>query len=560
MFRSIRARLIASYVLLTLLTVGLVGTLALVLVQRRVQRQEVAQLRENAEAVARQAEDLIGPVPRLGDLQELAETAAFVGDVRVRIWDVERRLLADSGLAEIGDAVLWVLPSEVWRFDVQDQDVQPYLVMMPRMPHRSSLEGEPDLEEWTDQLEPESSYTLVRRWEGMSGHRFVFEPVPEGTPVSAFLSRAQGMRRSVDSVMVSIVGSSDLDERADLDGADPGGTADLERPRGYVEVSGGPDQSSAVLRTIGGAIWLAAGGTALLAVVLGLVVSQGLSAPVRALAATADQMGQGDLSVRAPVRGKGEIAHLAEQFNQMAGRLEASFREVASERDALRRFIADASHELRTPITALKSFVELLQGPAAGDPEAQAEFLAESQAQIERLEWLTRDLLDLSRLDGGLAVLDRAAHDAGDLIASVAAAFKARAREQGVALSLSPPQPALSVVCDRARIEMALSNLVDNALHYTPASGEVELGVRSDGARARLWVRDTGCGIAPQYQARIFERFARGTSGDGACPRPEGSGLGLAIVRSVAEAHGGRVWVESEVGKGSLFVIELPME
>ena len=126
MFRSIRARLILSYVLLTLLTVGLVGGLALAFVQRRVQRQERAQLRENAEAVARQAESLIWPVPQLGELQELAETAAFVGDVRVRIWDAEHRLLADSGLDEAGEAVLWVLPPAEWRLHVDDEEDRPF--------------------------------------------------------------------------------------------------------------------------------------------------------------------------------------------------------------------------------------------------------------------------------------------------------------------------------------------------------------------------------------------------------------------------------------------------
>ena len=175
----------------------------------------------------------------------------------------------------------------------------------------------------------------------------------------------------------------------------------------------------------------------------------------------------------------------------------------AAERDALRRFIADASHELRTPITALKSFIDLLQGPAAGDPQAQAEFLAESQAQIERLEWITRDLLDLSRLDAGLAALDRDEHDVGELIEAAAAAFKAQAREKGIALSLQPPQPALTLYCDRGRIEMALSNLVDNALKYTPAGGA------SGGGRRAVRRRACACGCAiPAAASRRRTRSA----------------------------------------------------
>jgi signal transduction histidine kinase len=332
-----------------------------------------------------------------------------------------------------------------------------------------------------------------------------------------------------------------------------------EQPAGFVELSAGADFSAEALETTRRAFFLAGGAAVVLAALLGWVMGRRISAPLLALTDTATRMSAGDFSVRAEVAGQDETGRLAGQFNQMAGQLQESFAQLAAERDSLRRFIADASHELRTPITALKNFNELLQGAAADDPQARAEFLAESQAQIERLEWITHNLLDLSRLDAGLAALDIHKHDLRDLIAAAAIPFRGLAAEKGIELAICTPGSPLEISADRARLEMALTNLLDNALKFTPPGGSVELGAQEQrsaekaGPAARFWVRDTGPGISPDDLPHIFERFYRGrTAGR------QGSGLGLSIVQSIVQAHGGSIQVESEPGAGARFIIEWP--
>ena len=546
MFRSIRWRLVASYVLLTLLTVSLVGVLALSLMKRYAKEQAQDFLQANAEAVARQALPLMQPAVRPADLQDLVRTASFLGNIQVRILDDHRRVVADSGQPNEVDEFVWIVaPVEA---NVHLEGLPGTSIMLLPGGQRSQVPMR-GTESFTilEQLPPETEYMIVHRAERPWGTRFVFgvrhrlEMMPDSPMVDVRTVHAElGEQLTPRSTHVVIV---------------PVGQPD--RPAGYVELSRGPDFGAEALATARRAFLLAAGGATVLAALVGLLVGRGLTAPLRRLSTAAGQMSSGDLSIRAPVRGRDEIGDLARQFNQMAERLEASFAALAAERDSLRRFIADASHELRTPVTALKNFNELLQGAAADDPAARAEFLGESQVQLDRLEWITHNLLDLSRLEAGLVALDLDSHDVGDLLKTSAAAFRALAREKNVTLSVKEPPSPLEVTCDRARIELVLSNLLDNGLKFTPTGGQVEIGAEQadlDENAVRLWVQDSGPGIPPADQPRIFERFYRGQEARG-----EGSGLGLAIVRSIVQAHRGDVTVESKPGAGSRFVIELPL-
>jgi signal transduction histidine kinase len=545
MFRSIRWRLVASYVLITLLTVSLVGVLTLSLVRRYVRQQETAYLTANAQAIARRAVPLMQPAVQRADLLELAHTSSFFVNARVRILDDRRQILAASGPGSNVDEFVWIAPATRFRveLDAPLSRSGPVIMALPSgdplvIPSRPG-----DQYTLLKGLPADAEVTVVHRIGGPWGSRIIFSTLPSGelpTPSDNAgdiqgLSGKEEPARSPQVIFTPIGGSS--------------------HPLGYVELSSGLDFGGETLATTSRALFFAAGGATLLAALIGLVVGRGLTAPLRNLSSAASQMNGSDLSARVPVHGQDEIGQLAGQFNQMAGRLETSFADLAAERDALRRFIADASHELRTPITALKTFNELLQSGAVDEPSARAEFLAESQVQINRLEWITHNLLDLSRLDAGLIHLDVADHTVGELMETATAAFKNLAQEKGVALAIHQPLPQLTLCCDRARIESALYNLLDNAIKFTPAGGHVEIGAEQAGKSVRLWVRDDGLGINPSDQPHIFERFYRGQAGGA-----EGSGLGLAIVQSVVQAHGGQVSVESQPGEGSQFLIDLPLD
>jgi signal transduction histidine kinase len=523
--------------LLTLLTAGLVGALALSLVKERLQQQETEYLTANANAAASQAAYLINPVVRQYDLQRLAQTSAFLGNVRVRIVDDEQNVLADSGARSGQDTFVWIMPPTPNGNSSEDDDDSPYVMSLIIGEYHYSGSNN------TGRFPPGARYMVVQREDSPWGRRFSFKyssdsstaehEASDATTTSSVTTAEAAENRSNRTVSVPIVSDN--------------------RTIGYLELSGAPNFSAETFSTLTQAVILAAIGASLVAGIVALFIGRSLTAPLKSLALAANKMSAGDLTTRAPVMRDDETGQLASQFNQMAERLQSSFSELATERDTLRRFIADASHELRTPITALKMFNELLRNGASDDPRARTEFLAESQTQIERLEWITRNLLDLSRLDSGVASLELDTHDVGDVLQASSAAFKQIALERDIALNVCAPNPPISVRCDRARIQIALSNLVDNAMKFTPAGGHIDVYAQSDAQAVEISVQDSGSGIDPADLPHIFERFYHGKSNG-----TRGSGLGLALVKSVVQAHGGTVSVQSAPGQGSRFVISLP--
>ncbi|MDF1541893.1 MAG: ATP-binding protein [Anaerosomatales bacterium] len=223
---------------------------------------------------------------------------------------------------------------------------------------------------------------------------------------------------------------------------------------------------------------------------------------------------------------------------------------------AQRRFVADASHEMRTPIAALKGMLELLADGAKEDPEVRNDFIATMQIETDRLGRLVMDLLTLAQLDAGSLKLAQEPQWVTDLLGDVARVMHTLAEQAEVTLAVEPPGEDVQVLADRDRVVQVLLSFTDNALKHSAAGAAVHLRARRTGDRVTLEVADEGPGIATDQLARVFERFYRA---DAARPGKGGTGLGLAIAKEIVEAHGSHIEVHSVPGEGTAFGFELPI-
>ena len=271
--------------------------------------------------------------------------------------------------------------------------------------------------------------------------------------------------------------------------------------------------------------------------------------PVDQMTEAARRISAEHLDERVHTTGTGdELDRLAATLNDMLGRLDVTFRQI-------RQFSADASHELQTPLTILQGELEVaLRAPRT--PDEYRRVLTSALEESGRIARLVEGLLLLSRADAGVLRMDHQPVDLARLVAEVCEHSQVLAKARGVTLDLGPLTP-VTIQGDQQHLRRLLLNLVDNGLKYTPAGGRVTLALHQDGAWAVLRVADTGIGLAPEEQERIFQRFYRAPA---AMSRgEEGSGLGLCIARSIVEAHGGAIQVESAEGHGSIFTVCLPL-
>ena len=300
---------------------------------------------------------------------------------------------------------------------------------------------------------------------------------------------------------------------------------------------------------------LRAGGVAvLLAFLLAYFINRSVAAPLQRVATAASAIATGDYSQRVAPSGPREVQTLATSFNQMVEQVQQS-------QQAQRDFVANVSHDLKTPLTAVQGWSQALLDGTVTTPTQQTRAANIIHAESARMARLVNQLLDLARLEAGQVTLNPTRLDLNEVVQNVQAAMLPRAEAQGVALTAElPPTPVLATA-DGDRVTQILTNLLDNALKNTPAGGRVSIQLATAAPdQVLLRVADTGRGIPAEDLPRIFERFyqveksrARVVDNNGRAS----IGLGLAIVRQLVEAHGGRITAESELGQGSQFTVWL---
>lgn len=278
---------------------------------------------------------------------------------------------------------------------------------------------------------------------------------------------------------------------------------------------------------------------------------------LRSLEDAARKVGAGDLAARASEDGGDEVAALARTFNRMTSDLAERARQLEGADRARRLLLADVSHELMTPLTAMRGYIETLAMQNRElDVETRTRYLGVISDETVRLEHVVGDLLDLARLEGGRDKLDVQDIPIEVLFGRVVSRHEREAEAKGVTLSTSI-DPGAEIACgDPMRLEQALQNLAANALRHTPRGGRVELTAVLREGELVLSVSDTGAGIAPEYLPFVFDRFYKADPARGA--GSNGSGLGLSIVKAIVEKHGGRITVESKVGEGTTITVYLP--
>ncbi len=550
---SIRWRLPLSYAAIALVTTLVLGAMLLTILRGYYLQQELDYLTGNAQDMSVELAHMVNLGLPSEVLAAQLKSFSFLSQTRIRLLDKTKKMIVDSGnpqdLSQVaalsinievpeGEAVLVPHPittpltvtgsSQYASFIFIES---PEIIIGSKPLTRTMI---------TTSSEPlsEGMSELILESPGIPGRSDEQSNVP--SPIPDFISYMSTIRTPY---------GFDLDTQtaADKWRSDQVITQpfyDAEgKLLGYIELSEGPAYGREIVRSVAWGWGLASAVAVLLAAGVGWLISQRITRPLVALADVTSEMAGGNLSVRANVIRQDEVGQLAHSFNHMANQVEETV-------IALRRFVSDAAHELHTPLTALRTNLELSSGKM-GEAERYS-FITRALTQVARLESLTHNLLDLSCLETGAGAGTRKSVNFNTLIQETSEIYASQAEQNNLSFILEMPQVEVTVWGNETQLRRVVSNLLDNALKFTPAGGTVALRLCQDEAGVELTVQDTGIGIPPADLPQLFSRFHRGRN---ATTYP-GSGLGLAMVKAIVEGHGGQVSVEN-IDPGACFRLHL---
>ena len=516
MFKSIRIRLALSFAGIALVAAVVLGAVLLTILQNYYAHLEFDYLLGNAKFVSSFVAATRSDNAPHDEVQSQIENLAFLSQARIQVYDANQQLLYDSGSPQKVAVNLGVMKQLI----AQSNGALPNATYRVIAVNPNSAQAPvPDAKEFfsfgstssalapagTKSAEPgPNGGTVIYRSIQVAGSPFGFDL--NAATVRSVRSNTRLKQAIVDPKSGSVLGS--------------------------VVLSEGPTYGSDILTSVARGWMLASTIAVLLAAAVGWYISRRISAPVLALTSVTARMAAGDLSSRADVGNQDEFGLLAHSFNEMADQVEGTV-------VALRRFVSDAAHELHSPLTALRTNLDL-----AADENNAAEqrvFIERAQATVARLETLATNLLDLSRLETKTEKESPALTDLSALLRENGEAYASQVEQAGLTFTLQTPDASVIIRADSAKVQRALNNLVDNACKFTPAGGTVDIDLRREKNRAILSVTDTGIGIPADDRPQLFNRFHRGRNAT-AFP---GSGLGLAIVKAIVEQEGGRIAAEN---------------
>ena len=516
---SIRWRLPASYGVIALLAALSLGSVMLLVLRSYYARQEQEYLLGNALALKPTFERVLQSEMQEGFLQDQIDALAFLSQTQIRVLDTEGQVVADSGVLRPNQVVAVSGASKREIFGGSGP-AAPFEDRMPIVIYSKNSETVPQVIPFKKEIPysgpaPQTDMILPV---SASPYGYGFVPAPKSDPT----------RRSpyVASILL---------------------TASDGRKLGVLEISSGPSYGADVISSVSLA-WIIASVFAIaIAALTGWFMSKRVTRPVLALEKATRQMEQGDLRVRVDLQDERqqEFLSLANSFNGMAEQVEQTV-------STLREFVADAAHELHTPLTALQTNLELARDET--NASARSLYLSRAQEQGQRLEALVKSLLDLSRIEAAEAKSGLAPVDFSRLVREIAEQFASRAEQTEREFKLNMIDEPLTVMGHQDQLRQVLINLFENALKFTPKGGLISVGLECSINNVTLKISDTGIGIPPEDLPHLFERFHRGRN----VSQYAGNGLGLAIVKAIATAHGGNVAVQAEPPQGTSVSFSLP--